>query len=283
MRDNQTRLAQPPVPPAAPPAAQFANQGQHAQTFYSVPTEFVRLPSRGMFYQEDHPLCGKEEVEIKYMTAKEEDILASEELLRSGHALDRLLQNLIVNPNIKASSLLVGDRNAIMLAARISAYGSDYVASSGCTECGQLTDSFEFNLQKGIENTNFIDQKFLRKHDLRFDEASRNFVVTLPKSQINVGFKMMTGESALIHDNIDPNSTVTQTLSRLLISVQGQTSAGDIRTFVDHMPAADSKFLRKLYIDLIPNIDLKQEFKCAHCGHVDIKEVPLDAGFFWPE
>tara|TARA_Y100001937_G_scaffold128644_1_gene206437 strand:- start:4791 stop:5642 length:852 start_codon:yes stop_codon:yes gene_type:complete len=283
MRNNQTRLGHVPGSPAAQPAAQFASQDAAPQPLYSVPTEFVRLPSKGKFYPQDHPLFEKQEIEIKYMTAKEEDLLASEELFRNGLLVERLIESLIVDKRINPRTLLVGDRNAIMIASRVSAYGANYTASVPCTECGKVTEEFEFNLKKGVINTKFTDAKYLSKHNLTFDEENRIFVLTLPNSQITVGFRMMTGQDFDTFDDVHPNSTVTQTLSKLIVSVQGSFDREQVRSFVEHMPASDSKFLRKLYVEIIPSIDLKQEFQCAHCGFVSMKEVPLDAGFFWPE
>ena len=104
-----------PTTPAAP-----------ASLSYVTPTEFVELPSRGKFYSTDHPLHGKEVIEMRYMTAKDEDILTSPALLKNGIAINRLIENLIVDKNIAIDSLLVGDKNAIILAARISGYGEQY-------------------------------------------------------------------------------------------------------------------------------------------------------------
>ena len=110
MRNNQKRLQQAPPAPASPPGM-----------VYTVPTDFVELPSRGMFYPAEHPLCGEKTIEIKYMTAKEEDILSSTVLMKNGLVIDRFLKSVIVDENIDPSTLLVGDRNAIMIASRITA------------------------------------------------------------------------------------------------------------------------------------------------------------------
>ena len=123
MRNNQNRLAGPPGPS---PASHHVPVAVHPSLSYSVPTEFVELPSKGMFYPEGHPLAGQETIEIKFMTAREEDILASEALIKNGLVLERLLESIMVDSNIDPKSLLIGDRNAIMVAARISAFGQEY-------------------------------------------------------------------------------------------------------------------------------------------------------------
>ena len=120
-RNNQDRLgsqapsADPPIPATSTPN----------QLEFVVPTEFVELPSRGLLYPEGHPLCGVSEIEIKFMTAKEEDILTDKVLLKKGLALDRLMSNIILDKSINPDTLLTGDRTAIMIAARRSAYGSE--------------------------------------------------------------------------------------------------------------------------------------------------------------
>ena len=88
------------------------------------PTEEVTLPSKGLLYPEGSPLKNGV-IEMKYMTAKEEDILTNQNLIERGTVIDKLLQSLIVTP-IDYNDLLVGDKNAILVAARILGYGKDY-------------------------------------------------------------------------------------------------------------------------------------------------------------
>ena len=92
---------------------------------YKFPTEIVDLPSKGHFYVQGHPLSSGK-VEIKYMTAKEEDILTSQNLIQQGTVIEKLLQSLIVDKSVKVDDMLIGDKNAIMGAARILGYGKDY-------------------------------------------------------------------------------------------------------------------------------------------------------------
>ena len=111
------------------------------QLSFAVPTEFVELPSGGAYYPEDHPLHKQETIEIKYMTAKEEDILNSAALLKNGTAIDRMLQSVIMNKEIKIHELLIGDKNALTIAARIAGYGSDYAVKLTCPSCFKSTDT----------------------------------------------------------------------------------------------------------------------------------------------
>ena len=155
MRNNKNRLGQQSQTPA-----DAAPQSIGALS-YTVPTEFVELPSRGVFYPEGHPLSGQDTVEIKYMTAKEEDVLSSQALIKKGVVIERLLENLLVDKTISPKTLVVGDRNAIMVAARISAYGSEYETRITCPVCSTSLP-FAFDL-KADEVMPAKDARHLRK------------------------------------------------------------------------------------------------------------------------
>ena len=154
-----------PTTPAAP-----------ASLSYVTPTEFVELPSRGKFYSTDHPLHNKEVIEMRYMTAKDEDILTSPALLKNGVAIDRLIENLIVDKNVSANSLLLGDKNAVILAARISGYGEQYEVNVNCPACGTTIEhSFDL-MSSSVKNTNIIYEDALR---INLAEVSKVKKVTL--------------------------------------------------------------------------------------------------------
>ena len=114
---------------------------------FVLPTEFVDLPTKGRFYPEEHPLHGKESIEIRYMTAKDTDILTSKSLLKKGVAVDRMLQNIIVDKSIKVDDLYSGDKNAILIAARINGFGPEYKTKVTCPQCG-ATSEHAFNLEE---------------------------------------------------------------------------------------------------------------------------------------
>mgnify|MGYP001422417092 CR=1 FL=1 len=162
---------------------------------YVTPTEFVELPSRGKFYSTDHPLHGKEVIEMRYMTAKDEDILTSPALLKNGVAIDRLIENLIVDKNITANSLLIGDKNAVTLAARISGYGEQYEVNVTCPACNATIDH-TYDLSEIPHN-----------HGIQPDDDTENvsltpegtFIATLPKTQFTAEFRLLNGadESSL--------------------------------------------------------------------------------------
>ena len=253
---------------------------------YVTPTEFVELPSRGKYYPTEHPLYNKEVVEIRYMTAKDEDILTSQSLLRTGLALERLLQNILVNKEIKVSELLVGDRNAILVAARSSGYGHLYETKVTCPACGEQCDhAFDLSdlpLNEGISPGD----------DSGVSTTSNGtFVATLPKTSYEAEFRLLNGsdetyltKAAEKKTKLNlPDSRATDLLKRLIVSIEGVESRSEIDNFVDQMPAQDARFLRACLQVVTPNVDLKQLFTCNHCGNVTALEVPFTADFFWPQ
>ena len=135
-RNNQDRTGAPQPDAPAPPPPVVENNTQDIFSFIN-PTEFVDLPSKGELYTEAHPLYGVESLEIRHMTAKEEDILTSEALIKKGIALDRLIDSLIVDKRVKSSNLLLGDKNAILVAARVTGFGPEYTVSLTCPQCGE--------------------------------------------------------------------------------------------------------------------------------------------------
>jgi len=251
---------------------------------FVVPTEFVELPSGGKYYPPGHALHGQSAIEIKQMTAKEEDMLTSRTLLKKGVALDRVISSLIVNKTIDPDSLLVGDRNAIIVSTRVSAYGNDYSTKVTCPACG-TTQQYSFDLNSANvytgEDSDTVGVK---------DNNDGTFNVHLGRTNVNVTFRLLTGrdEKAFIagaefdkKQKIDRN--VTRQLSGMIIAVNGDTSADAINYMVHNMPSADSRQLRMAYRLASPNVDLTQHFECNECSHEQDMEVPLNADFFWPD
>jgi len=281
MRNNQKRLG----PESGPQASDVVSpELVNSPLAYAVPTEFVELPSRGQFYPEDHPLYREDTIEIRYMTAKEEDILASATLIKKGIAIDRLIQNLIVDKRINAKSLLVGDRGAIMIAARISSYGAPYDTALPCNSCLELSD-FTFDLSDSKLIGECFNESFLKENNIQYDENSGAFVFSLPKSQVSVGLRMTTGDDEADSANKQDkeNSIITDILKTLVLSVNGNYDRHVITQFVDSMPARDSKHIREIYIELAPSISISQQFFCLHCASEEAREVVLSADFFWPK
>ena len=251
---------------------------------FTAPTEFVELPSKGKFYPENHPLHNKDVIEIKFMTAKEEDILTSVSLLKKGLAIERFIQSIIVDKSIDVNSLLVGDKNAITVAGRITGYCEEYETKIPCPAC-QSTVEYGFNLEDKVVNEGGIDAA----PDLGIELEGNEFVIPLPKTKLHVGVKFLDGndEKALAQlaekkkKHKLPETNLTDQLKAIITSVSGERDGAAIAQFVENMPALDSRFLRGIYAKITPNIDLTQEFSCSKCGHTDDLEVPFTADFFW--
>tara|TARA_R110000824_G_C15087548_1_gene665035 strand:+ start:94 stop:963 length:870 start_codon:yes stop_codon:yes gene_type:complete len=286
-RNDQARTGADKASAAASKKASPVEPTTRRQTLsYVVPTEIVELPSGGKYYPPGHPLYKQETAEIRYMTAKDEDILTSQTLLRKGLAIDRMLENILLNNEVKVDDLLVGDKNALILAARISGYGADYQTKVTCPGCNtaevQHFDLEDVKLDPGTVVSEEIEEVQVTPHG--------TFLATLPRTQYEVEFRLLTGNDERYLSEASnkkrklslPDTGATELLKRLLISVDGVTDGGEISNFVDEMPALDSRFLRACVQGATPNVDMAQLYSCASCGYQSEMEVPLTADFFWP-
>tara|TARA_B100000287_G_scaffold430567_1_gene486069 strand:+ start:1537 stop:2316 length:780 start_codon:yes stop_codon:yes gene_type:complete len=250
---------------------------------YSAPTEFVDLPSKGAFYPEGHPLFGQGRLEIKFMTTREEDILNSRSLLRENEAVNRMIQNIIVNPEVAVDSLLPADRNAIMVAARSSGYGDIYKTSVRCGDCGESHER-EFNLQE-MRNVRDPD------HDESISFDNGLIVMRLPKSGATVNVKVLTvaDEKDLTYaqkvkeKNNLPDTSITDLLTTMVVSINGNPDRAYIASAVAGLPIMDARFIRQKYDECTPQLDLSTEVDCPHCGATERRMMPFTADFFWPK
>jgi hypothetical protein len=253
---------------------------------FSTPTEFVELPSEGRYYPEDHPLCNESVVEIRHMTAKDEDILTSRALLKKGLALDRFLKNILVDKSIDMDSLYVGDKNAILVGARITGYGPSYDTQVTCPICA-TTDKFSFNLAEPeiYSGGEFGDYDII-------ENPGGTFTIKAPATKVDVEVRLFTGreEKYLLKTSEEkkkrklPESSLTDQLNLMIVSINQRTDNVSIKSFVDNMPARDARYLREAYTKIVPNIDLAQSFTCDMCHYeTDQMEVPFTTDFFWPK
>jgi hypothetical protein len=241
---------------------------------YKFPTEIVDLPSKGHFYMDGHPLStGK--VEVKYMTAKEEDILTSQNLIQQGTVIDALLQALIVDKSIKVGDLLIGDKNAIMLAARILGYGKDY--------------DFEYD---GVEQK--TDLSVLEPLDVDFSKFTRGenqFSFDLPNSKRPVTFKLLNGNDekqiALeikAREKISKaqSSELTTRLKVIILSVDGNSEKPYINNFVENeFLSVDSLAFRTNLKSITPDIDMTTTVVDSNGKELTVT-IPITVRFFWP-
>jgi len=264
----------------------LSNQGQQSpqpgDAAFVPPAAAVPLPSQGKVYPAGSSLSGVELVEIKAMTAKEEDILTSRALLRTGRALDTLLKSCVVDRNIDVDSMLVGDRNAALIAIRITGYGQEYKVEIECPKCGEKCQH-EFDLAKLPVKRLGVDPR---------SPATNEFVFKLPVSKVDVVFKLLTGaderELSTILDRMKKisgglESLVTSRLTRQIVAIAGETDGTKLSAMIRSMPAKDSRELRT-YIDKIsPGVDMTQTFLCQSCGEESEVDVPMGTEFFWPQ
>lgn len=246
---------------------------------FVTPTQFVELPSKGR-YPQGHPLHGQSSIEIKYMTAKDEDILTNRSLLKKGLAIDRLIRNVIKDKTIDASSLYMGDRNAILIYARASAYGNDYTTKVSCPSCGEKStlnfDLFEHEVYHG-DNIEGLDVE---------DLQDGTFKVILPLSKVEAVIRPLNGrdELAMVQGKKDPTENLmTNQMKTYTVSFNGYADQNLINQVVDAMTAVDSKVLRDAFKLVSPDVKMETNFECPSCGNEEVIRVPLGADFFWPE
>tara|TARA_Y100000593_G_C4276234_1_gene320220 strand:+ start:173 stop:1012 length:840 start_codon:yes stop_codon:yes gene_type:complete len=278
MNDNFEKLAR---------AQEFMAQQQQAQAaqqqqVYSVPTDFVKLPSKGKFYPKNHPLYNKEEVEVRYMTTKEEDILLSPAYIEKGVVFDKLVESILVNKYINVNSLFTGDKNAILINARKNAYGPEYSIQANCIQC-EHRNKVEVDLDK-------LKNKEIDFENISFTEAG-GFIINLPKTKAKVELKLLTGNDELeITKRTEqkarhklPTSAVLDRYQQMFISVNGETDIFTINNFIGNMPIADSRYLRKQYLKYNPDVDFSFDFHCEKCGEKNGGLMPIMGDFFWPD
>jgi hypothetical protein len=243
-------------------------------------TEMVSLPSKGLLYPQDSPLKNGT-VEVKYMTAKEEDILTNQTYIKSGVVIDKLLEALVISP-INFKDILIGDKNAIMIAARVYGYGPHYV--------------FNYtNPGTGAEEEVMVDLSMVNDKELTetqvVEPGVNHFEFELPLSGKKIGFKILTQGD---EDNIQlelknlrkmkRDGELTTRLKHTIVSVEGETDTDKIREFVDtELLARDSRALRNYIKEISPDVDLTFNFEGEDGTIVENVQIPIGVNFFWPD
>lgn len=243
---------------------------QKTQTF---PTETVDLPSKGVLYPKDSPLSSGQ-VEMKYMGAKEEDILTNQNYIQKGVVINKLLQALIVNKDIKYEDLLIGDVNVLLVGARILGYGKDY--------------EFTYNGEKVTVDLSQVDNKPL--HPVVESAKENLFTYTLPTTKNVITFKLLTNADDLEIEkevgnlkriNRDSSAELSTRMKHMIKSVDGKTDPGIIRSFVDNsLLARDARAFRAYVKEIQPDVNMKFYPENGPEGGVDI---PVGVSFFWPD
>ena len=241
---------------------------------YKFPTEMVDLPSKGYFYFDGHPLSSGK-VEIKYMTAKEEDILTSQNLIQQGTVIDKLLESLIVDKSVKLDDLLIGDKNAIMVAARILGYGKEY----------------EFTYDGEEKSVDLSKLEPVKLDFSKFTRGKNEFEFELPTSKRTITFKLLTSSD---EKNIDvetkarekisktQTSELTTRLKHMILSVDGNVEKSYINNFVDNeFLSRDSLAFRKYLSEITPDMDMTAKIADSNGKETEVV-IPITVRFFWP-
>lgn len=241
---------------------------------FKFPTETVELPSKGLIYPENHPLhTGK--IEIKYMSAREEDILTNQNFVKQGIVIDKLLQSLIIT-KFNYDDLLIGDKNAILVAARILAYGSNY--------------EFTYNNEPQTVDLSQLPTVELKESMLK-DKGINAFDFTLPHSGNVITFKLLTTKDEKAIDaevkgfsKINKNSSplLSTRYKHQIIAINGDDDPKSIREFVDtNFITRDSSAFRMYVKSIEPTI--KMTFRVNNDGSEEEVAIPMEVQFLWPD
>ena len=251
---------------------------QVTESKFKFPSEVVDLPSKGLIYPKDNPLASGK-VEMKYMTAKEEDILTNQNYISKGTVLDKLIESLIVS-KININDIIIGDKNALLIASRVLGYGKDYTFKAYSSDSKQIED---FNIDLTELKDKNLDPKDLIK------EGVNEFKFELPHSKTSITFKILThGDEKKIEKEIqglqkikkDSIPEISTRLKYLITSIDGDSEKKSIREFVDkYMLARDSRSLREEIRRVAPDVDLKYTGEGAEEGI----NIPINLTFFWPD
>lgn len=248
---------------------------------WEIPVEVVPLPSKGIIYSPDTTLYNRETLQIKAMTAKEEDILTSRAYIKEGTVIENLLKSCILDKSFDVENLINGDKNALMVSIRITGYGADYNVEHTCENCNRH--------QPVSVDLSSLSIKRLESEPL---EVGKNiFAFTLPITKKVVHFKFLTGKDDREEETkqkrmealkINTDNSVTNFLERIIISVDGVTDKNKIKHFILNMPALDSRKLRLHVSNSEPGIDMQWKYQCENCGHDNRFNIPVTSEFFWP-
>jgi hypothetical protein len=238
------------------------------------PTEEVELPSKGLLYPKDNPLSSGK-IEMKYMTAKEEDILTNQNYIKQGIVIDKLLKSLIIS-KINYDDLVVGDKNAVLVAARVLGYGKEY--------------GFKYNNENVTVDLTELETRHLNEASMI--DGTNEFKYTLPHTDTPITYKLLTNRDekkieaelkGLKKLNKQASHELSTRLKFMITSVNGETENPKIREFVDnYLLARDSRAFREHVKQTQPDVLMKFDF-IGDNGEEEDVNIPMTAGFFWPD
>jgi len=248
---------------------------------WDIPYETVPLPSQGVLYDPDLTLFNRETLQIKAMTAKEEDILTSNAFIKSGTVIENLISSCLVDKSFDVNDLITGDRNALLVSIRITGYGSDYKMNHTCGHCESKNEV--------VAQLSELSIKRLSTQPV--SPGQNLFEYKLPVTGKVVHYKLTTGkdekEEELIKKRkqnlgLQPDGQVTSFLERSIVSIDGITDRNKITHFIRNMPALDSRKLRLHIKENEPGIDMSWSYHCSSCTGKNDLTLPMTTEFFWP-
>lgn len=247
-------------------------------------TETIQLPTEGLYYSKESPLHGVPEVEVKHLTAKEEDILSSLSSNNSKDIFERVVESILVRPQVDASLFCQEDLTAILLQARITGFGSTYTSAEFCTACTTVTN-FEYDLKK---------QEIIKPSlkGVSYDPVENTYEVPLPSfDDMKIKLKVLTDQDYEALDREEekkkelgiPFNRTESFFNMAIVSVEGRQDKDILKTLISNMPALDSTVIKEVYVSSRPKLSTMQEVECQSCGAVSRKEVPASWAFFRPD
>jgi hypothetical protein len=245
---------------------------------YDFATEIVALPSEGKCYPESNPLSSGQ-IELKYMTAREEEILSTQSLIKKGVVLDKLFEAIIVDKKVNPDDILLGDKNAIMLATRILGYGPEY--------------KIEISLDNGDKQEITVDLGKVQTKEIDFTKLSKDNRYTFKTSTGNeIVFRLLThGDEKKIDMDVkamqrltkDGGNELTTRYRYMIVSVDGKDDTKSIADFINNrFLARDTKAFREYLKELQPDIKMEFDFTNPETGETEVRPIPMGIGFFWP-
>lgn len=249
---------------------------------WEIPVESVPLPSRGLIYSPDSTLFNREVIPIRAMTAHEEDILTSQAFIKEGSVINHLIRSCITDKSFDTDDMTVGDRNALMVAIRVTGYGPEYNVAVSCESCNHTNNVAASLADLGIKRLKIKP----------IEDGKNEFEFQLPVTKKKVTFRFLTvkdeadrtaanrNRQGALNTKLEKN--VTSYLNYAIVSVDGITDKNKIHHFVKYMPAFDSKALRKYINDNEPGMDMSSQYNCEKCTYQNTFNLPITSEFFWP-
>ena len=281
--ESQYRRFLTPKRPSAPDQTKTSgnyklNNIRNAEKMFEAPTYVLDLPSKGMFYEN-----GQSTLKVKALTAQEDDILFTPELITQNKVLHAVLDSAVIDEYLRPEDMLSCDRNYVLIQLRINGFGSEYEPGPmGCDNCG------------GVYTPKVDLSKLSIKELKHAPDPDGLYFVELPMSKVKVRFRLLNGKDELAlqgkgmasikkQGGFKAKKMWSERYLLQIMEVNGEVDKIFIKSFIDAMPLGDSQFFRKFAFEVEPGIDLNYNFTCTHCGHEDEKIVPITPRLFYPD